>query len=97
MLINGYILSQSRNSIKNQNLFRSLKRILSLETIISHDLNGVTNWVLLHIIFILLLTLYALLTGGPTILVNFKDLIRNWRQAIHKNLISRGKASTFFS
>jgi len=70
-----------------ENLFRSVKRVLDLEAVISYSLTGILNWFLLHILLLLLLTLVALFTGSASILTNFKGLIQTWCQAIHRQLL----------
>ena len=71
-----------------ENLFRSLKRVWQLTAIISHKLEGVLNYILLHLLLLGLLSLYALLSQGLSILTNFRSLVRAWRRSLHQGLVS---------
>lgn len=72
-----------------ENLFRSIKRYLALETVVSEDPVGVINWLLLHILFLQLLSLHALLSGNPSILKRFIETKDEWKMALHAELIER--------
>lgn len=71
-----------------ENLFRSLKRVWQLTAIISHKLEGVLNYILLHLLLLGLLSLYALLSQRLSILTNFRSLVRAWRRSLHQGLLS---------